>query len=165
MMPYYGMWRIYSPQTVSVQQGSSRRGFILRTKPCFVQLIGGDLAQGRGKQEMFKVTSSQVQYWQSCSQASLGYKNKRDSGSESKTWKHYINECLLQASVGLSWPNLLCRKIAVQIPEGEEENSKIKCQYLPPSFAGLCVSKRKAWQFYQETDSYKLHLLFLYLKW
>lgn len=50
------------PQTVSVQHGSSRRGFILRTKPSLVQLIGGDLAQGRGKQEILKVSSSQVQY-------------------------------------------------------------------------------------------------------
>lgn len=145
MMPYYDMWRIYSPHTVSVQQGSSRCGFILRTKPSFVQLIGGDLAQGRGKQETFKVASSQVQYWQSCSQASLGYKNKRDSSSGSKTWKHYINECLLQASVGPSWLNLLCRKIAVQMPEEEEGNSKKKRHYLPPSLDGLCVSKRKAW--------------------
>lgn len=56
----------------------------MSTKPSLVQLIGGDLAQGRGKQEAFKVASSQTQCRQSCSQASPGCENNRDSSLESK---------------------------------------------------------------------------------
>lgn len=63
---------MFLPHTVTIQQGSSGCGLTTGTNPSLVQVIGGDMGQTWGEQEMVKVSLLQVQVWQSFSQLSPG---------------------------------------------------------------------------------------------